>query len=87
VRTAPARSAARSGCRAGSGRARCRRSSADGSDTTSASMRTSPSRARDSTAAESSSASGRSAATTRRSVCARRWRNEPSKRDCLRSGS
>ena len=33
------------------------------------------------------SAMGRGSAATRRSSAARRWRNEPSKRDCLRSGS
>ena len=48
---------------------------------------TRPSRASDSTASRSRSLSGRSDSATSRSVCARRWRNEPSKRDCLRSGS
>jgi hypothetical protein len=45
---------------------------------------TRPSRSREITASPSV---GTSPAATARSVLARRWRNEPSKRDCLRSGS
>ena len=45
---------------------------------------TRPSRSRETSASPSA---GCSPAATARRACARRWRNEPSKRDCLRSGS
>src|SRR6266566_1761340 len=55
--------------------------------TSSASTVTRPSRSSAATASESRSATRCAEAATRRSVAARRWRNEPSKRLCLRNGS
>ena len=52
----------------------------------SASSTTRPSRSSDSTASRSSSSRAPALRATSRSVSARRWRNEPSNRLCLRSG-
>ena len=58
-----------------------------GRRTTPSLVATSPSRSSEATASASRLSAARGSAATRRSVSARRWRNEPSNGPCLRSGS